>query len=151
MAAAAAALAAALASPASAQDDAQAAQPAAEPAHPTCKSGPYIVFFDWNTADITSEAATILDSAITAYADCSNAPVKLAGHTDRSGTDQYNMGLSGQRNDSVSAYLTSHGIPARLVSAQALGETMPRVPTADGVQEAQNRRVEITFGAASGG
>jgi outer membrane protein OmpA-like peptidoglycan-associated protein len=133
MAAVAAVLAAGLASPASAQ----AAEQAAAPAPPTCKSGPYIVFFDWNKADITSEAATILDSAITAYAECGNAEVNLAGHTDRSGSDQYNMALSGQRNDSV--------------SAQALGETMPRVPTADGVREAQNRRVEITFGAAPGG
>jgi outer membrane protein OmpA-like peptidoglycan-associated protein len=142
MAAVAAVLAAGLASPASAQSGDQ----AAAPAPPTCKNGPYIVFFDWNKADITSEAATILDSAIAAYADCNKAAVSLTGHTDRSGSDQYNMSLSGERNDSVSAYLAGHGIPAAVVRAQALGETMPRVPTADGVREAQNRRVEITFG-----
>lgn len=147
LAAAAAALAAGLASPASAQED----DTAAAPAQPACNSGPYIVFFDWDKSDITSEAETILDSAITAYAGCNSAPVKLTGHTDRSGSDQYNTGLSGQRNDSVSAYLTGHGIPAGAVTAQADGETMPRVPTGDGVREAQNRRVEITFGAASGG
>jgi len=108
------------------------------------------VFFDWGKADITPEAATILDSAITAYANCNNAPITLAGYTDRSGSDQSNIALAMRRNDSVTAYLTGHGISAGVVTAQAKGETMPRVPTADGAREAQNRRVEITFGSGSG-
>ena len=60
------------------------------------------------------------------------------------------MGLAERRNDSVQAYLTSKGIPAGRISSQAFGESMPRVPTADGVRELQNRRVEITYGPGSG-
>jgi len=145
MAVVAIALAAVQMSPASAQDSA----PPAQPPQAACNGGPYIVFFDWDKSDITPEAATILDSAITAYASCHNAPTMLAGHTDRSGSDQYNMELSKRRNDSVTAYLAGHGVPTRAISAQALGESMPRVATADGVREAQNRRVEITFGKGS--
>jgi outer membrane protein OmpA-like peptidoglycan-associated protein len=115
-----------------------------------CNSGPYIVFFDWDKSDITPEAATILDSAVTAYANCGSVPIMLAGHTDRSGSAQYNMGLSQRRNASVTAYLTSHGIAGSAITSQAFGETMPRVPTADGVRELQNRRVEITYGPGSG-
>jgi outer membrane protein OmpA-like peptidoglycan-associated protein len=115
-----------------------------------CNKGPYIVFFDWDKSDITPEAATILDSAITAYGNCGSAPIMLAGHTDRSGTAQYNMGLSQRRNASVTSYLTGHGVPASVITSQAFGETMPRVPTADGVRELQNRRVEITYGPGSG-
>jgi outer membrane protein OmpA-like peptidoglycan-associated protein len=115
-----------------------------------CNKGPYIVFFDWDKSDVTPEAATILDSAITAYGNCNSVPIMLAGHTDRSGTPKYNMGLSSRRNDSVRAYLTSHGIPDGAISSQAFGETQPRVPTADGVRELQNRRVEITYGPGSG-
>ena len=100
-----------------------------------CNKGPYIVFFDWDKSDITPEAATILDSAITAYGNCNSVPIMLAGHTDRSGTPKYNMGLSSRRNDSVRAYLSSHGIPDGAISSQAFGETQPRVPTADGVRE----------------
>jgi OmpA-OmpF porin, OOP family len=115
-----------------------------------CNKGPYIVFFDWDKSDITPEAATILDSAITAYGNCDNVPIMLAGYTDRSGTVQYNLGLAGRRNASVTGYLTSHGIPGAAVSSEAFGEANPRVPTADGVRELQNRRVEITYGPGSG-
>ena len=128
-------------SPAQAQD----ASPAA--AQAACNSGPYIVFFDWNGSDVSPEAATILDSAIAAYGTCNHAAITLAGHADRSGSDAYNMELSGQRNDSIKAYLVSHGISGAAIASHALGESMPRVATADGVREAQNRRVEITYGS----
>lgn len=129
-------------SPAIAQEGSIAASADAKPA---CSSGPYIVFFDWDKADITPEAATILDSAIAAYGNCDHAPIRLAGHTDRSGSGSHNMILAARRNDSVRAYLTGHGVPADVIAEQALGETMPRVPTGNGAREAQNRRVEITY------
>jgi outer membrane protein OmpA-like peptidoglycan-associated protein len=115
-----------------------------------CNKGPYIVFFDWDKSNITPEAATILDSAISAYGNCDRVPIMLAGYTDRSGTVKYNLGLSARRNDSVRAYLTAHGIPDGAITSQAFGEANPRVPTADGVRELQNRRVEITYGPGSG-
>jgi OmpA-OmpF porin, OOP family len=120
------------------------------PPAPACESGPYIVFFDWDKSDITPEAATVLDSAVSAYANCGNASVMLAGYTDRSGTVQYNLGLAARRNDSVRGYLTSRGVPDSRISSEAFGEANPRVPTADGVRELQNRRVEITYGPGSG-
>ena len=115
-----------------------------------CNKGPYIVFFDWDKSNITPEAATILDSAVTAYGSCANVPIMLAGYTDRSGTVSYNQGLSERRNASVTDYLTSRGIPGGSITSQAFGESNPRVPTADGVRELQNRRVEITYGPGSG-
>jgi outer membrane protein OmpA-like peptidoglycan-associated protein len=74
----------------------------------------------------------------------------LAGHADRSGSTQYNVGLSERRNTSVTGYLTGKGIPATRINSQAFGESQNRVPTADGVRELQNRRVEITYGPGSG-
>jgi len=115
-----------------------------------CNKGPYIVFFDWDKSDITPEAATILDSAITAYGSCDRVPIMLAGYTDRSGSTQYNQGLSERRNSSTRSYLNARGIPDSVISSQAFGESNPRVPTADGVRELQNRRVEITYGPGSG-
>ena len=115
-----------------------------------CNKGPYIVFFDWDKSDITPEAATILDSAVAAYGNCDNVPIALAGYTDRSGTTQYNLGLAARRNSSVQSYLVSKGVPQSAISSQAFGEANPRVPTADGVRELQNRRVEITYGPGSG-
>lgn len=126
--------------------------PTPEPVKPTvvCTPGPYIVFFDWDKSDITPEAAGILDNAISNYQNCGNASVMLAGHADRSGAASYNVGLSQRRADSVKAYMTGHGIPAGVIGTEAFGESQPRVATADGVRELQNRRVEVTYGPGSG-
>ena len=115
-----------------------------------CNKGPYIVFFDWDRSDITPEAALTLDAAVAAYGNCESVPIMLAGYADRSGSVQYNIGLSERRNASVQGYLVSKGIPDGRISAEGFGESNPRVPTADGVRELQNRRVEITYGPGSG-
>jgi OOP family OmpA-OmpF porin len=123
-------------------------QPPAPPPPPApvaaCNKVPYIVFFDWNRSDITAEAATTLDATISTLRECGNPAVTLDGYTDTSGTDAYNRALSERRAAAVRAYLTSQGVPDSTVSTQGFGETKLRVPTADGVRELQNRRVEIT-------
>jgi OOP family OmpA-OmpF porin len=126
------------------------AAPPPPPVAAVCTPGPYIVFFEWNKSDITAEAASILDNAVTAYGDCGQAQVMLAGYTDTSGTPKYNLGLSQRRADAVSAYVSSKGVPAGVITSKAFGETNLRVQTADGVRELQNRRVEITYGPGSG-
>jgi OmpA-OmpF porin, OOP family len=72
----------------------------------------------------------------------------IAGHADRSGTDAYNLALSEQRAQNVARALAARGVPASALDVQGFGESRPRIPTADGVREPQNRRVEITFGEA---
>ena len=125
-------------------------EPTPAPVQVQCTPGPYIVFFDWDKSDITPEAASILDNAISNYQNCGNAQVMLAGHADRSGSASYNVGLSQRRADSVKAYLTSRGIPGGVIGTEAFGESRPRVDTADGVRELQNRRVEVMYGPGSG-
>jgi outer membrane protein OmpA-like peptidoglycan-associated protein len=108
------------------------------------------VFFDWDKADITPQAAAILDNAAAAYASTGQARVVLAGHADRSGPADYNVGLSQRRADNVGNYLEGRGVPRSAMSTEAFGESRPLVETADGVREPQNRRVEITMGPGSG-
>ena len=126
--------------------------PAPEPVaeQPVCSPGPFIVFFEWDKSDITPEAGSILDNAVSQYQSCGNAQVMLAGHADKSGSASYNVGLSQRRADSVKAYLTSRAIPDGVISTEAFGESRPRVDTADGVREVQNRRVEVTYGPGAG-
>jgi len=112
--------------------------------------GPFIVFFDWDKSDITPEAASILDNAAAAYQRTGNASIELAGHTDKSGSDQYNQALSQRRADAVKTYLAGKGVPLSVMTTQAFGESQPLIDTADGMREPQNRRVEITFGPGSG-
>ena len=115
-----------------------------------CSPGPFIVFFEWDKSDITPEASSILDNAVTQYQNCGNAQVMLAGHADKSGSASYHVGLSQRRADAVKAYLSSHAIPDGVITTQAFGESRPRVDTADGVREVQNRRVEVTYGPGAG-
>ena len=122
----------------------------APPPPPVCNKGPYIVFFDWDRSELTAEATTVLSSAVTAYATCASVPVMVAGYADRSGAPGYNQGLSERRAGTVRGYLNTRGIDNSAIATQGFGETNPRVPTADGVREVQNRRVEITYGPGSG-
>jgi OmpA-OmpF porin, OOP family len=115
-----------------------------------CNTGPYIVFFDWDKSNLLPAATSVLDNAVSQYANCGNARVMLAGHADKSGSNQYNVGLSQRRNTAVRGYLESKGIPGGVIATEALGESAPLVQTADGVREPQNRRVEVTYGPGSG-
>jgi outer membrane protein OmpA-like peptidoglycan-associated protein/uncharacterized protein YhjY with autotransporter beta-barrel domain len=110
--------------------------------------GPFLVFFDWDKSLITAEASAILDRAAEQYAATGQTSVQLAGHADKSGKDDYNVGLSQRRADAVKAYLATKGVPDGSIMTQAFGESRPLVDTADGVREPQNRRVEITFSGA---
>jgi outer membrane protein OmpA-like peptidoglycan-associated protein len=120
-----------------------------KPPPPAAAPGPFTVNFDWDKSDITTEAAAILDGTVAAYQESGSAVVVLAGHTDRSGSDQYNMGLSQRRADAVERYLVSKDVPDSFILTQAFGETKPLVETAGGVREPRNRRVEITFDPGS--
>ena len=117
---------------------------------PACVAGPFMIFFNVNSDEITPVGAAILDNAASAYQTCGQAQVMIAGHTDRDGTDQYNVGLSQRMAVNAREYLAGRGIPDGVITTEAFGESRPLIETEDGVREPQNRRVEITFGPGSG-
>lgn len=110
----------------------------------------FMVFFGFASAAITPDAARILDGAAASYQQSGKAAIVVAGHTDLAGSAQYNETLSKQRAEAVEAYLIAKGVPANMQTIVAMGKSAPRVMTADGVPNAENRRVEITFGPGSG-
>jgi outer membrane protein OmpA-like peptidoglycan-associated protein len=124
--------------------------PAPPPPPYHCNKGPYIVFFGSNEAEISGEAENVLDDAIRAYERCYKVLVEISGYTDRTGNAAYNLELAGRRNAAVAEYFMNRGIAEANLSIEALGETNNRIPTADGVQEIQNRRVEISFVEGAG-
>ena len=105
----------------------------------------FIVFFDWNRSEITPEAATVLRAAAENARTGGISRIQATGHADRSGTQAYNLNLSAERAKAVQAELARQGIPLSVVAVEGKGELEPLVPTADGVREPQNRRVEIVF------
>lgn len=102
----------------------------------------FIVFFDFDQSTLTPEAQKIVNDAA-AEARKGYVRIKLAGHADRAGSSQYNVGLSQRRANAVEAELRRLGLSSTDIATEAKGEAEPLVPTADGVPEPQNRRVEI--------
>ncbi len=105
----------------------------------------YLVFFDWDRADLTERARAIVAEAAQATTRVAVTRIEVSGHTDRSGTPQYNQGLSQRRGAAVAGELVRLGVPRAAITTQAFGEARPLVATADGVREPQNRRVEIVL------
>jgi OOP family OmpA-OmpF porin len=103
----------------------------------------YLVFFDWDRADLTDRARQIIAEAAQASTRVQYTRIEVNGYTDRSGTPQYNQRLSVRRAQSVAAELVRDGVPRNAIQIHGFGETHPLVPTAAGVREPQNRRVEI--------
>jgi OOP family OmpA-OmpF porin len=102
-----------------------------------------LVYFDFDKASLTPAGAALVEDAARTYASIGAARLDLAGYTDSVGTPAYNLKLSKRRAATVRAYLVKLGVPADVITETARGKENPRVPTADGVREPQNRRVEI--------
>jgi len=120
--------------------------PAAAPA-PAPPPAPrvFIVFFDFDKDLLTADGEKIVAQAADAYKKGGSARIQVVGYTDLAGSQQYNLGLSERRAKRVQTALVKDGVPANAIATSWRGKENPRVPTADGVREAQNRRVEITL------
>jgi OmpA-OmpF porin, OOP family len=119
-------------------------QTVAPPAPPMpAQPGPYLVFFDWDKANVTAEAQTILRSALASFRETGQATISVSGYADRSGDSSYNDGLSMKRANAVKQFLLQSGLAADVISVESFGESNPLVATDDGVREPQNRRVEL--------
>jgi outer membrane protein OmpA-like peptidoglycan-associated protein/outer membrane protein W len=105
----------------------------------------FIIFFDWDRDNISPEAMAILEEAAQYAKQAGVARIVLTGYADRSGSVKYNQGLSQRRADNARAAMVQLGISASEIAVFAKGESDPLVPTADGVREPQNRRVEIVL------
>ncbi|MBS0560664.1 MAG: OmpA family protein [Proteobacteria bacterium] len=115
--------------------------PVAAPAPAPARS--YLVFFDWDKATLTDRARQIIAEAAQNSTKVQYTKIEVNGYTDTSGSPKYNMGLSIRRAQAVAAELVKDGVPKSAIAIQGFGQTHLLVPTADGVREPQNRRVEI--------
>ena len=111
-------------------------------AAPVASARTFLVFFDWDKADLTDRARQVIGEAASARG-AGVTRIEVNGFTDRSGPADYNMQLSQRRANAVAAELIRRGVPRNEVVTRGFGEENNLVPTADGVREPQNRRVEI--------
>ena len=103
----------------------------------------FTVYFDFDKSVINPAGQEVINQVLAAAAQHAPSSVSVTGHTDRAGPEDYNMALSLRRADSVRSALIAGGVAADKITVAGRGESEPAVPTADGVREAKNRRVEI--------
>ena len=111
--------------------------------------GDFRVFFGFNKATLDAQARRVVAEAADAYKRTGAAQITVTGHADKAGKPAYNQALSERRAEAVRRELERHGVQATSVQVVAEGENDPLVPTADGVADAQNRRVEIVMPQAT--
>lgn len=118
---------------------------AVPPPAPAPLPGPYVVFFDFDKAELTPESQAVLANVVRDAKKFGAGKLFTSGHADRAGENTYNDMLSKQRVDTVMSYLLASGIEKSKVLTSNYGENQPMVRTKDGQPEPKNRRVEINF------
>jgi len=104
---------------------------------------PNDVTFKTGEATLSSRAMQVLNSVALVAKEFQQTRLNVYGHTDNTGSAQFNMELSQRRADSVTAYLFNQGVNGARISAVGYGETSPIASNANEAGRAQNRRVEI--------
>ena len=102
------------------------------------------VYFEFDSDQIKPVSYPLLDEVVSVVLDHPHLTrIRIEGHTDSSGDDAYNLGLSQRRADSVMAYLIGGGIAPGRLTAQGLGELKPIADNDTEEGKAENRRVEF--------
>ena len=94
---------------------------------------------------LTEESAALVADIQQALRERPAPDVSIIGHTDRAGDDAINEALALERANTVNGLLGDVLQPALEVTIDSHGERNPLVPTDDGIEEARNRRVEVTI------
>ena len=105
----------------------------------------YVVFFEFDSAELSNAAMQTLDEAAETALALRPYKVLIRGHTDRAGPEEYNLGLSERRGLSVASYLIDKGAGRFIIDVEGLGESEPIAKTSDNVRDGRNRRVEVTL------
>ena len=116
-------------------------EPEPEPSYVTY----YVVFFDFDSSELSNAAKQTLDEAAGTALEMRPYKILIRGHTDRAGPDAYNLELSEQRALSVASYLIDNGAGRFVIHAEGLGESEPIAKTSDNVRDGRNRRSEISL------
>jgi outer membrane protein OmpA-like peptidoglycan-associated protein len=103
----------------------------------------FILYFQEGGAELTEESTAQLPGVVDAFKAHAPAKVYIIGHTDRTGSNEINMKISLERAKSVEQMLRAASRDFERIEVRSFGENDPLVPTADGVAEPRNRRVEI--------
>ena len=103
------------------------------------------VTFATNSSDLNPAFFDVLTSVGKVVKEFDKTIVEVAGHTDSTGSDAYNQGLSERRAGTVAQYLQARGISSQRMITVGMGEAMPVADNSTDSGRQANRRVEITM------
>nr|WP_254560722.1 OmpA family protein [Dyadobacter diqingensis] len=103
------------------------------------------LLFKLNSAELSEDAKTELKKVGGILSKYDDTQILLEGHTDDTGSDDYNLKLSERRAESVSKYLESQNIPSSRLRTKWYGESQPKFPNDSEVNREKNRRVELAI------
>ena len=101
------------------------------------------VTFKFNSSVLDNSAKSTLDSIASSVGNGNGFMIELQGYTDARGSEQYNLGLSQRRAESVERYLMTKKIPLYRISIVGLGKDDPVADNKSEQGRSQNRRVEV--------
>jgi len=101
------------------------------------------VFFDFDKATLKKESFPELDRVVKLLNDRESIEIEITGHTDSTGPESYNLGLSKRRAEAVEQYLLDKEISPDRITVKYLGETEPAVANDTREGRSKNRRVEF--------
>ena len=119
--------------------------PPPPPVAAACPQSDFVVYFEWDRSNLNQAALETIDAAVARARQCNVGGVVVVGHTDTSGSAQYNIGLSERRASVVRDALVARGVAAGSITSQARGESDLARATRDGVREPLNRRTAVTI------
>ena len=103
------------------------------------------ITFATDSSDLSPAFFDVLNSVGKVLTEFNQTVVEVAGHTDSTGSDAYNQGLSERRASSVANYLRSQGIMTDRLITVGMGESRPIADNSTATGRQANRRVEITM------
>lgn len=106
---------------------------------------PSSITFALNSADLNAQFYSALDGVAMVLKEYNKTVIEVAGHTDSTGSDQYNQALSQRRAQSVAGYLASQGVQSQRLLTVGAGEAHPIASNDTEQGRAANRRVELTI------
>ena len=101
------------------------------------------IFFDYDRSDLTDAARATVDRKIPMLNANTGLRIRISGHTDSRGSDEYNLALGQRRAAAAKRYLTQHGIDGSRIDVVSLGEERPMTTGDDESAWSQNRRDEF--------
>ena len=103
-----------------------------------------LILFEFDQAELTEEGQSQVQAKATVLRNNPGVEIRIEGHADEVGTEQYNVDLGMERANAVLEAMTGAGIGAGRLSAMSHGESMPLTPGCSAQARAQNRRVEFS-------